>query len=404
MAFKKTQGRSVFVSPTGMPNLSGFKQAAQVYDNVSKLGFEIGTDIRSQDFNDLILQAEADGRSAGAMYDDDNNLVPLTNLDVSQAIENQAFSDNEKEALKLAYKKAAIQTYAVSVSNDAEVFANNIFSNNPDNPDAIRGGLEGYLEGLGADDELLSYIKPSIVHEFVTVENKAQANKVIRARKEKEESNLLHVARLHSKIATIMAKGAGNNPSVAAGMQKMVDELQGSIDESYEALRTVGYNDTDIKKLREQGAQVIAAKQSEAHIERFYYGSGLSYSQSLSEIMSIKKEFDEQEGIDANAVAQSMLNQLNLIDKVTKTQATEANKASSELTSSVMLDIITGKKVGLDDIALLDVSDGQKYQLVNVLMGYNQSQRTAKQQLRNEIDGNKIHQVHQEDPNENRQR
>ena len=86
MAFKKTGGRGVFVQPTGMPNLSGFSAAASAWQDIAKAGHSIGADMRKQELNKLILTAEADGRTAGATYDKDNNLVPLTNINTSRAI------------------------------------------------------------------------------------------------------------------------------------------------------------------------------------------------------------------------------------------------------------------------------------------------------------------------------
>ena len=62
MAFKKTSGQRVFAQPTGIPNLSGFKQAAAAYDQLAQTAMSIGTDIRKREYNDAIRQAEIDGK------------------------------------------------------------------------------------------------------------------------------------------------------------------------------------------------------------------------------------------------------------------------------------------------------------------------------------------------------
>ena len=69
MAYRKTAGRSNLVQPTGLPNFSGFKQAAASYGQIGDLAYGIGLDDRKREFNQLIRQAEIDGRTAGVSYD-----------------------------------------------------------------------------------------------------------------------------------------------------------------------------------------------------------------------------------------------------------------------------------------------------------------------------------------------
>ena len=88
MAFKKGQ-RQVTVSPTGMPNLSGYRQLASQYDKMAQTMYSIGSDMRKENLNDLLLEAEAAGRTAGARYEN-GQLVPLTNLEVGANIADRA--------------------------------------------------------------------------------------------------------------------------------------------------------------------------------------------------------------------------------------------------------------------------------------------------------------------------
>ena len=48
MAFKKTSGQKALLQPTGMPNLSGFKQMASAYDQLAQSAMSIGTDMRKR--------------------------------------------------------------------------------------------------------------------------------------------------------------------------------------------------------------------------------------------------------------------------------------------------------------------------------------------------------------------
>ena len=109
MAFQKTKSRGVFVKPTGTPDLSGFRAVAQSYQDMARVATGIGLDMRKRQYNDLIRQAEIDGKTAGAVFDKEGNLVPLTNFDYGKA--SDAFNETDKKGVLAAYKKAALTTY-----------------------------------------------------------------------------------------------------------------------------------------------------------------------------------------------------------------------------------------------------------------------------------------------------
>ena len=85
MAFKKTGMGSVKVSPVGMPDLSGYKSFAKSVNAVSDDLYSIGSSMRKREFTEALLQAEIDGKTAGVKFDDQGNLVPLTNLNYGKA-------------------------------------------------------------------------------------------------------------------------------------------------------------------------------------------------------------------------------------------------------------------------------------------------------------------------------
>ena len=150
MAFKKTAKR-VTVQPTGMPDLSGFSQAAaRAYDQVAQMTYKLGTSMRSAKLNNLLIEAEKAGLTAGSTYDQDGNIVPLTNLDLSSDITSQVMSENERKALREAYKQGAIKTYSVSISNAAEAAATESYINNENNPSAILSAQKTFIEGYEA--------------------------------------------------------------------------------------------------------------------------------------------------------------------------------------------------------------------------------------------------------------
>ena len=137
MAFRKTKGRGVFAQPTGTPDLSGYKSLADSYNSIADVVFNIGTDIRTEKLNDLIIEAEKEGATAGSTYDAEGNLVPLTDLSISKNIESQVIGRREKKELKKAYTDSAIKTYTSNISNEAYLAAQDLLSNNPNDPQAI---------------------------------------------------------------------------------------------------------------------------------------------------------------------------------------------------------------------------------------------------------------------------
>jgi len=376
MAFKKTGRSSIRVSPTGIPDFSGYQRAAAEYNSVAESFYGLGADIRKQDLNNAILDAEAAGRTAGATYDKDNNLVPLTNLDLSKAIEDQVFGESAKQELRNRYKQSALKTYAATVSLDAKTIAQNAFNNNQDDPDAIRGALDGYIENLGVEDEVLEYVMPNIISHFTAYEGMANSNQIKKANAFKERVNLDNITDVGDRLATIIAKGPGDNPSVAAGHQKMIAELQQDIEGSFDALRTVGYDDNQIAKLQEGINYAVAQRSSESHIERVYQTSG--YTSALSEIVKVQREFAEDPNIDEKAIAQAMEGHLNRLTRITNAQEQDTAKRQSRNYGSAFLKVFTGAITDERQIMMLDIGDSEKGSLLGTLRG---AQSTIQNQI-----------------------
>lgn len=349
-----------------MPDLSGYRAAASVYDEVSKAGFQIGADMRQQKLNNLILEAEASGMTAGATYDKDGNLVPLTNLDLDAAIEEQVIGAGEKKALRDAYRQSAIKTYQASISTDALKMASQALTMNPSNPNAIRGNLRGYLEGLDVPEEVMQFVKPSIVRAFTSVESQAFANQQKESRELTKQKNLENINNIAEEMATLTAKGSGNNPAVAAGHNKMLNELSNDMEGSFDALRTIGYNDTEIQNIREGVAVKIAARSAQAHVERIYQSTG-STIQALAEAEKARNEFLDDPNIDADKMYGVMVNRISELSKIDNLILQEQVKSNSDNYDSARLGIAIGDITNVDQILNEDVDDGQKASLIGML-------------------------------------
>ena len=377
MAFKKTGGRGVFVQPTGMPNLSGFSAAASAWQDIAKAGHSIGADMRKQELNKLILTAEADGRTAGATYDKDNNLVPLTNINTSRAIEEQVFGTGEKEALRNAYRNAAIKTYTASLSTDTRKFTNELFLKTPSEPDQIRGSMEGYIEGLGIDDDLLQYVMPNIVSEFVTAESKAAANQKIIADKNTETVNLTNINNVYDKIAVISATGPAEGDALV-GQQKMVSELTEDIEGSLDALRTIGYTDAQIDNLKKAGTQRVEEKAYQGHIERIYIQSNRNYGASLDAIEDMRKGLANNPDLNADEIAKGMSAHLTNLRNIDIANIQQQTKENSAISGTASLNISMGNIDSVSQILDLQIDDGSKRVLITQLQSLQTMEQTSK--------------------------
>lgn len=363
MAFKKTSGLSTRVGPSGLPDLGGYRAAASQFNSVAESLMGLGTDMRKANLNEAILKAEAAGQTAGATYDKDNNLVPLTSLDLDKAIEDSVFGESEKSALRQAYKNSAIKTYAATVNLDAKQAAQRALDLSPNDPSQIRGALDGYIEGLGLEEEVLQYVMPNIVAQFTAKESQANAQFQLEQRATKERVNLDNIDDVSDRLATLMAKGPGTNPGVAAGQKKMIDELNEDLQGSFDALETLGYQPDQIETLKDAIASKIAIRTSKAHISRVYQNGkleGKGASSALLEIQSVKQEFADDDSIDQEAVAESMKS--HLAELIAIDTATERERTISEnnVAGDASLSIALGEFASEDQILNLATSPEQK--------------------------------------------
>jgi len=373
MAFKKTENR-VRVQPVGLPDFSGYSAAARQYENISDIAYGVGAKMREQNLNDLILEAEAAGRTAGATYDKDNNLVPLTNLNLDTAIEEQVFGSGEKSKLREAYRKAALQTYAATVSLDAKKVAENAFANSPNDPNGVRGALEGYMDSLDMDDEIKNFVMPNIVAQFQTQESKANANLILQQKQVKEKIHLENISDVTDRLATLMAKGPGLSPAAGAGMQKMSGELQEDLKGSYEALESIGYTETQIADIQEGVNQTVAERVAQQHIERLYYGAnesnGNGFSAGLIEIQKVREEFGDDPNIDEDKVAQGMEAHLQRLVNIRSAVDAETSKRQTNNFNEMQFGIKLGM-VTRQDILGGDLDPSHKASLLGTLSNQN---------------------------------
>ena len=325
MAFKKTTQRGASISPTGMPDLSGFRQSANAFDQLSQLAYGIGTQERQREYNSAIRQAEIDGQTAGVTYDEKGNLVPLTNLDYGKAAALHSPEDQDKVLQQ--YRKAAINTYVSAAINDIDDAATQALIANPNDPDGIRGAYEGHFNELRdtLDPEIFAKLAPRAEAAFMKAENRALAAQQEQAEKDaiailtKEYSNNM------VELANVSAKGAGSGGDNQNAHMRRLSEIQERQEELLESLSTKGVGKSQIDALRKTQETSVAIRSAQAHVKRAFAVN--SYSGALEAVQQIVDESYNNPEIDSDKLAQVLYSTAQKEELLRKTLAAEDSRA-----------------------------------------------------------------------------
>ena len=388
MAFRPTRQRKAFVSPTGMPDFSGYRQLAKSFSDVAESAYSIGSDIRQGAFNDAIIQAELDGKTAGATYDKDGNLVPLTNLDYGKA--GEIFGFGSQKAIEDAYRKSALTSYAQSIGVAANSAANTAFQLNPDDPEGVRNAMTGFVDGLNLPDEISNAVMPRIVSEFTVAESQSRAGQIKKSRDAAIETSLADIEILTGRLGTLTANGF--NEELLEGNQRMTQELMTAIEGNFDVLRQNGYSDTDINNLREGIETKVAMRVNMSHIERVYASKG--EAEAKAEILRVRDAFRDDPTVDGEKVGDLMESHLNDLISINSSERSALREAQVNARNGYVFSLLTsnGQSMSMDDIlALKDISEDDRIYLMNLRenrigYGINQSriQSEREQSLNNE--------------------
>lgn len=380
MAFQKTKGRGVFVQPTGMPNLSGFSQAAAEYANIAKLGMSIGTNERQREFNDAIRQAEIEGKTSGVKRDADGNLVPLVNFEYAKAAE--MYSDKERDAVLKAYKTAAIGAYTSQAVSGIYSAANESYLANPNDPDAIEASMQGYMSSLSKmDQDIYLKLAPKAEAAFLEVKNRAAAKQQAEAEETSRVFFGEHFQENVRQLGNLVAVGSSGEPSDDAAFAERFSELQEEQEQILENLATFGTNPTQIQALRDSQNNHLALRAGQAHVERIFTESG-SYEKTLvvvqkiiseassdvdpdmlrqslnahaSNLYTIQQQAKKEEGENRENIFQSIQQQIN------KAYGVDGKQAVAEMLADLNHEIHTLKPTQIATLMSLDDADKKNY-------------------------------------------
>ena len=376
MAYQKTRGRSVTVSPTGMPDLSGYKQFAGTIDRLSDMTMSIGADIRRQEFNDMLIQAEKEGRTAGVRYDKDGNLVPL--VDTTYASAMKAFGTEEQRVLQQAYKKSAISTYSAQLAIDAGSAADVALTQTPTNPDAINGAARGYLESLqdDLDPDVFNAIAPRVNAEFQTRVGRARAGLLEETRKNTIETHTTRVGDLYKKLGVIGTVGAGSDPEAQEGTRLITEEIIGEIEESFETLKLNGITESEIEKIRRTGQASVQFQASKGQVEKIYYDPSDQggFANALAFAIETGKEFAGDERFDSKQLEDAMIAHARKLKAVTDAGIAASTQNQIDVVGTYSLKIQTGQVRDESEILSLPIDDQRISSLLREFRAYEKAE------------------------------
>ena len=349
MSFKPTKGRTVSLQLSGLPDFSGFRQAAKAYEEMGQLAYNIGLDDRRRKYNNAIIQAEADGKTAGVTYDEKNNLVPLTNLNYGEAA--NFFSKGEREGVLRAYRESAIKTYVAHATNDIEAAADAEFIKNPSNPEEIRSAGAGYISGLAEDlpEEVRLALSPKVDAAFKTAASKASANQRKNQIDYAVEVNTKAFNTNANQLGVLLAKGPPSEN--AEGYNKRVEELFAESEQYLETIALETGDEASIDAMRDQRDNAIALRMGQAHVERVYSSNperGLSAA-----LIAIEELIEASTDSDANldALSKSLQQTAFGLERLKRAGLAEDSRIKEALYQNVVQRTLLGGESVADLIA-----------------------------------------------------
>jgi hypothetical protein len=355
MAFKKTQGRQVYVSPVGMPDLSGFSEVARQYERLSNFAMTVGTDIQHRKFNQAIVEAEAEGRTNGVKYVIDpetkeKKLAPLVNLSYAQS--NEFGTESERQAIQNVYRKAAVASYASAKVNDINDQAQKSFLRNEANPDGVQADYAGYLEGLekSVEPEVFAQLAPKAEAAFLSASNKALANLQIQVNAESKQNLSTQFTTNFQELGKLLAVGSGaeEGSDEYELYSERVQEIMSENAEILENIQQFNATPKEIDTLQTAQSMHIAKAIAESFIEKVYMENG-SYSQALSSIDQIAEEINDPR-VNTEALRKTLKArafELHTIDQ-------ETDKEEAEFRAEINQEITRLRLAGISVSSMLD--------------------------------------------------
>lgn len=270
MVYKKTQGRQVFIRPNGMPDLSGFSALGDSLNKLSDVTKAIGDDQVKQEFNDMLIQAELDGRTAGVRRGENGELLPL--VDTTYASAMKAYGTRSQKSLQEAFKQSAVNSYLAQLAIDAKNNSGEMLLLNPEDPDVLVGGMKGELEKLQVELEpnLFELAKIKVEEEYGVNIFKARAGRIKKVREDAIGTASERLIDITDKLTTLAVVGPGSAPPEAKSHEDAIAALQQEREELYDVLRLNGKSINDVEAMRQASHTQVLLGGAKAQVEKIY--------------------------------------------------------------------------------------------------------------------------------------
>ena len=270
MVYKKTQGRQVFIRPNGMPDLSGFSALGDSLNKLSDVTKAIGDDQVKQEFNDMLIQAELDGRTAGVRRGENGELLPL--VDTTYASAMKAYGTRSQKSLQEAFKQSAVNSYLAQLAIDAKRNSGEMLLLNPEDPDVLVGGMKGELEKLQVELEpnLFELAKIKVEEEYGVNIFKARAGRIKKVREDAIGTASERLIDITDKLTTLAVVGPGSAPPEAKSHEDAIAALQQEREELYDVLRLNGKSINDVEAMRQASHTQVLLGGAKAQVEKIY--------------------------------------------------------------------------------------------------------------------------------------
>lgn len=347
MVFQRTKGRSVFTQPVGMPDLSGFKQAARSYQQLGSLITEFGTEIRKKDYNDALRQAEVDGKNAGTKYVKDENgewkLAPLVNLDYTKSVQHLPKAD--QRGVLDAYREAAVGAYTARAVNDINFAAGQSYANNRNNPGGIRSEMNGYIQGLKEQvpEEVFLQLAPKVEAAFLTSENKAFAQQQIDADEAAIKDFTTKFNSNTTELGNMYAIGPVEEDDASVeGFEMRLSEIFEEDEQTLEHLKTLGKTESEIKALRDTRANNIAIRVGQQSIGAAFESGGFPAAMNLA--MDAVNQNVGSDVIDSEVLGAALFKTAERLEQIRSAGVTYNNRLLDQISSTIRYEMVVGGK------------------------------------------------------------
>lgn len=362
MVYKKTQGRQVFIRPNGMPDLSGFSALGDSLNKLSDVTKAIGDDQVKQEFNDMLIQAELDGRTAGVRRGENGELLPLVDTTYGSAM--KAYGTRSQKSLQEAFKQSAVNSYLAQLAIDAKRNSGEMLLLNPEDPDVLVGGMKGELEKLQTELEpnLFELAKIKVEEEYGVNVFKARAGRIKKVREDAIGTASERLIDITDKLTTLAVVGPGSDAPQVKSHEDAIAALQKEREDLYDVLRLNGKSINDVESMRQASHTQVLLGGAKAQVEKIYMlpeEDGGGYENALRFIgdfeaatreSNLDKDsrftFSEQNLVSLSKSMTSYLKKMKERDDAGKVATTQAQ---SDFQAEVTIDILTNSMDDLPD-------------------------------------------------------